>query len=117
MLAQLAGGSTIAVTVVVGLVIFLVGVGLGRWLKRSAGVRLGFLYLLFCAAFVVWLSVEFSVGDFTHRVDVLRGLRAANVLLGTLFLLALLRRYYWENWFEKHRKVKAPKFLRQLVGL
>ena len=43
--------------------------------------------------------------------------RAANVLLGTVFILALLRRYYWEVWFEKHQQAKAPKFLSQLFGL
>lgn len=117
MLAELTEGSTILVTVVVGLAMFVAGVGLGRWLKRRAGVRLGFLYLLFCATFVVWLALELSTHDFSHRLQVLRGLRAANVLLGTLFVLALVRRYYWEGWFERQRKVKAPKFLSQLIGL
>ena len=117
MLAELTDGSSIAVTIVVGLAMFVAGIGLGRWLKRRAGVRLGFLYLLFCAAFVVWLSLEISTRDFPHRPDVLRALRAANVLLGTLFALALIRRYYWEGWFERQSKVKAPKFLSQLIGL
>src|SRR6186713_3297678 len=117
MLAELTEGSSIVVTVLVGLATFVAGVGLGRWLKRRAGVRLGFLYLLFCATLVVWVSLEVSTRDFSHRVDVLRALRAANVLLGTLFVMALVRRYYWEGWFERQRKVKAPKFLSQLVGL
>lgn len=117
MLAELTEGSSIAVTAVIGLAIFVAGIGLGRWLKRRAGVRLGFFYLLFCAVLVVWLSVEFEGGEFAYRPNVLRALRAACVLLGTLFVLALVRRYFWELWFEKQRKVKAPKFLSQLVGL
>jgi small-conductance mechanosensitive channel/CRP-like cAMP-binding protein len=117
MFAELTGGSAVAVTIVVGFGLFLAGLGLGRWLKRRSGVRLGFLYLLFCASFVLWVSLEIEAGDFPHRLGVLRALRAANVFLGTFFLLALVRRYYWEIWFEKHRKVKAPKFLSQLLGL
>ena len=31
--------------------------------------------------------------------------------------LALLRRFFWELWFERHRQTKAPKFISQLVGL
>lgn len=117
MLAELTGSSAIAATIVGSLVLFVAGIGLGRWLKRRAGVRLGAAYLLFCATFALWVALEFSHGDFPHRLGVLRALRAANVLLGTFFLHALIRRYYWEIWYEKHRKVKAPKFLSQLVGL
>ncbi len=117
MLAELTEGSSIAVAVLVGLALFVAGIGLGRWLKRRAGVHLGFLYLLFCAAFVLWLAVEIEGANFPDRSAVLRALRSANVLLGTLFVLALVRRYFWELWFERHRKVKAPKFLSQIVGL
>jgi len=117
MFAELTEGSSIAVAILIGLALFIAGIGFGRWLKRRAGVNLGFFYLLFCATFVLWISLEFETGNFPDRLDVLRALRAANVLLGTVFILALVRRYYWELWFERQRKVKAPKFLSQVIGL
>jgi small-conductance mechanosensitive channel len=55
--------------------------------------------------------------DFPDREACLRALRAANVLFGTFLVLALVRRYYWELWFEKNRRAKAPKFVSQLFGL
>jgi small-conductance mechanosensitive channel/CRP-like cAMP-binding protein len=48
---------------------------------------------------------------------VVRHAGAAVLLLGTLFLLALVRRYFWEGWFERHNQTKAPKFLSELVAL
>jgi small-conductance mechanosensitive channel/CRP-like cAMP-binding protein len=98
-------------------VIFLAGIAIGRLLKRRAGVQLGFHYLLLSAALALWLPLEFGRLDFPHRAGALQLLRAAIVLLGTFFILALIRRYYWELWFEKHHKAKAPKFLAQLFGL
>ena len=117
MFAELTAGSSIAIAILVGLAVFIAAISIGRWLKRRAGVPLGSFYMLFCGAFVLWLSLEFEGGNFPDRADVIRALRAANVLLGTLFVLALVRRYYWELWFERQRKVKAPKFLSQVIGL
>lgn len=117
MLTDLSGGSAIAVEVLAGIALFVLAVALGRLLKRRAGVPLGFSYLLFCAALAVWLPLEIFTGPYTPPPATLRGLRAAVVLLGTFFILALIRRYYWELWFEKQQKIKAPKFLSQLFGL
>jgi small-conductance mechanosensitive channel/CRP-like cAMP-binding protein len=117
MLAQLTDGSSIAIEAIAIPVLLIVTLGLGRFLKRRAGVHLGPLYQLFCIAFAVWLPLEILRTDFPHRLGTMHALRAANVLLGTIFIIALLRRYYWEIWFEKHQRAKAPKFLSQLFGL
>ena len=117
MLAELSAGSSLAVEAFAGLALFIAAVTFGRLLKRRAGVPLGFLYLLFCAVLAVWLPLEFFPGPYTPLPSTLRGLRAAAILCGTLFIIAVVRRYYWELWFEKHQKTKAPKFLSQLFGL
>ena len=117
MLAELTDGSSIAIEAIAIPVLFAVTLGLGRFLKRHSGVHLGLLYQLFCIAFAVWLPLEIIQTDFPYRAVTMPALRAANVLLGTIFILALLRRYYWEIWFEKHQHGKAPKFVSQLFGL
>jgi small-conductance mechanosensitive channel/CRP-like cAMP-binding protein len=117
MLAELTDGSSIAIEVVAMPVLFVIALGVGRFLRRRAGVHLGLLYQLFCIAFAVWLPLEILRTDFPHRLGTMHALRAANVLLGTIFILAIFRRYYWELWFERHYRTKAPKFVSQLFGL
>jgi small-conductance mechanosensitive channel/CRP-like cAMP-binding protein len=117
MLAALTDGSSIAIEAVAIPVLLVITFGVGRFLKRRAGVHLGPLYQLFCIAFATWLPLEILKTDFPHRLGTMHALRAANVLLGTVFVLALVRRYYWELWFEKHQRGRAPKFLSQLFGL
>jgi small-conductance mechanosensitive channel/CRP-like cAMP-binding protein len=117
MLAELIDGSEIAIETIAVPVILVIGLMVGRFLKRRAGVHLGILYQVFCATFAVWLPLEILQKEFPHRDATMQGLRAANVLLVTFFILALVRRYYWELWYEKNRKTKAPKFLAQISGL
>src|SRR5260221_12795694 len=99
MLAALTDGSSIAIEAVAIPLLLLITFGLGRFLKRRAGVQLGLLYQLFCVAFAIWLPLEIVQTDFPNRFWAMHALRAANILLGTVFLLALMRRYYWEIWF------------------
>jgi small-conductance mechanosensitive channel len=117
MLAQFLGPNSFVLKALTVPLIFILALGAGRFLKRRAGVKLGFLYLLFCAALSVWLPLEIFGRDFPQNAEVLRALRAASLVLGVIFILALIRRYYWELWFEKHQRTKAPTFLRQLFGL
>jgi len=117
MLAEMIDGSSIAIEAVAIPALFAITLGIGRFLKRRAGVQLGLLYQLFCVVFAIWLPMEIVRTDFSNREPIMHVLRAANVLLGTIFILALLRRYYWELWFEKHQQGKAPKFISQLFGL
>ena len=117
MLAELTDGSSIAIEAVAIPVLLAIMLGLGRSLKRRAGVKLGLFYQLFSIAFAIWLPLEIFRTEFPSRFATMHALRAANILLGTIFILAIVRRYYWELWFEKHQKTKAPKFLSQLSGL
>lgn len=99
-------------------VIYLAAVALGRALKRHAGVRLGVLYQLFCIALALFfpmrlLGLRGTVAPF----DAQRELGAAAVLLGAFFLIALIRRYLWEGYFEQKRGMEIPKFLREVFAL
>ncbi len=150
-------------------VIFVVLVAVGRLLKRRHGVRLGMIYLLFCASISILLPLKFLVStghiamaepaavstgqtqdgtrlkaveerlsnveqelesqtkklmrgkkvrrDYTPLESAMRLLGAVATLLGALVIIALVRRFFWEMWFEQKSKSQAPKFLSQLVGL
>ncbi|MEA3212183.1 MAG: hypothetical protein QOE70_5240 [Chthoniobacter sp.] len=98
-------------------VIFVVLLALGRVLKRRHHVRLGVAYKLLCVTLALYLPCTFSPVQFPWREEMLRHLGAASVLLGTLCLLAVIRRFLWEGWFERSQKTRAPKFLSQLIGL
>ena len=117
MLAALTDFRALIAEVIAVPVLYVGTIALGRWLKRHAGVQLGLLYHLFCIVFALWLPLEILGTDFPNRESVMRLARAANVLLGTVFILALVKRYYWELWYERHQKEKAPKFLSQISAL
>ncbi len=93
--------------------IYLLLVALGRWLKRRAGVRLGVLYQLLCLTAAIFIPLTFFPVNFT----LLRFLGALVAMLGTVFLLALVRRFFWELYFEKQRSTQVPKFMSEVVSL
>lgn len=98
--------------------LYLATVAVGRWIKRRAHVRLGFGYQLFCIVLAVFLPLLFCgyhpmLGPF----DLLRELKAATVLLGTVLILALVRRYLWEIYFGQKRQTDIPRFLQELLAL
>lgn len=117
MLAAQTAGSALHLYALAIPVLFFVLLTMGRLLKRRAGVQLGFLYVLFSFTLCVGLGLEMVSPEFPVPIRVIRAFRAANILLGVFFVLALVRRYYWELWFERHRRAKAPKFLSQILGL
>lgn len=114
--------------------LFGVMLALGRVLKRRAGVQFGLTYQLFSIAFSIWMPFEILFGtvlrasnaeaaaktgdaSFLAHLSAMNATRAACVLLGAFVVIALLRRWFWELWFEKHQQQKAPKFLSQISGL
>ena len=117
MFADLTDFRALIVEVLAVPVLYVGTIALGRWLKRHAGVQLGLPYHLFCIVFALWLPLEIFGTEFASRQTVMRLARAANVLLGAFFLLALVKRYYWELWYERNQKEKAPKFLSQISAL
>ncbi|MEY5010387.1 MAG: hypothetical protein RLZZ253_1526, partial [Verrucomicrobiota bacterium] len=46
-----------------------------------------------------------------------RHLLSATALLGTLVVLALFKRFFWEPWFKRRHQTAPPKFLSQLFGI
>ena len=86
---------------------------LGRRLKRKHGVKLGYLYHLFALGLAVYVPAALLEVDFPF----IRELEATTLLLGAIFLIALVDRYVWELYFQQRHRVKVPKFLSEVVRL
>ena len=100
------------ITIVVFIVTFFVALGIGRFLKRRAGVRLGLLFRLFCliVAFYAAMAVYGVHAPWRHHIG------AAAILLSTALAVALVNRYVWDFYFETRRGTTIPHFLREVVG-
>src|SRR5437870_45439 len=100
------------ITAVVFVGTFFVAFGVGRFLKRRAGVRLGLLFRLFCLilAFYAAIAVYGVHASWRNHVG------AAVILLSTALVVALINRYIWDFYFEKKRQTPIPHFLREVVG-
>src|SRR5437868_12491262 len=101
-----------AITVVVFIGTFFIAVGIGRFLKQRAGVRLGLLFRLFCLtlAFYAAIAVYGVHAPWRHHVG------AVAILLSTALIVALVNRYVWDLYFAKKRQTTIPHFLREVVG-
>ena len=101
-----------AITMIVFVATFFVALGIGRSLKRRAGVRLGLLFRLFCLmlAFYAAIAVYGVHASWRNHVG------AAAILLSTALVVALVNRYVWDFYFEKKRQTPIPHFLREVVG-
>ena len=51
------------------------------------------------------------------RAGIMRHIGAALALLTSIFAIALIRRYFWELWFERTQNIPAPKFLSQICAI
>src|SRR5467141_515407 len=101
-----------AITVIVFIGTVFVAFGIGRLLKRRAGVRIGLLFRLFSLilAFYAAIAVYGVHASWRHHVG------AAVILLSTALVVALINRYVWDLYFEKKRQTPIPHFLREVVG-
>src|SRR5438105_14626375 len=101
-----------AITVVVFIATFFVALGIGRFLKRRAGVQLGLFFRLFCLilAFYAAIAVYGVHAPWRYHVG------AAAILLSTALVVALVNRYVWDLYFEKKRQTAIPHVLRDVVG-
>src|ERR1051326_2802790 len=101
-----------AITVIVFVGTFFIAVGIGRFLKQRAGVRLGLLFRLFCLilAFYAAIAVYGVHASWRNHVG------AAAILLSTALFVALINRYVWDFYFEKKRQTPIPHFLREVVA-
>src|SRR3954465_13144246 len=100
------------ITVVVFIVTFFVALGIGRFLKRRAGVQLGLFFRLFCLilAFYAAIAVYGVQAPWRYHVG------AAAILLSTALIVALVNRYVWDLYFEHKRQTLIPHFLREVIG-
>src|SRR6266478_7707150 len=100
------------ITAVVFVGTFFVAFGVGRFLKRRAGVRLGLLFRLFCLilAFYAAIAVYGVHASWRNHVG------AAAILLSTALVVALVNRYVWDLYFEQKRQTLIPHFLREVIG-
>src|SRR5881392_3189739 len=101
-----------AITAVVFIGTFFVAVGIGRFLKRRAGVRLGLVFRLFSLALAFYAAIVVYGVHATWR----RHVGAAAILLSTALVVALINRYIWDLYFEKKRQTPIPHFLREVVS-
>src|SRR5438046_9883496 len=101
-----------AITAVVFIGTFFVAVGVGRFLKRRAGVRLGLLFRLFSLALAFYAAIVVYGVHAPWR----RHVGAAAILLSTALVVALINRYIWDLYFEKKRQTLIPHFLREVVS-
>src|SRR5207244_6515717 len=101
-----------AITVVVFIGTFFIAVGIGRFLKQRAGVRLGLLFRLFCLtlAFYAAIAVYGVHAPWRYHIG------AVAILLSTALVVALVNRYVWDLYFEKNRQTTIPHLLREVVG-
>jgi small-conductance mechanosensitive channel/CRP-like cAMP-binding protein len=99
-------------TVIVFIGTFFVALGIGRFLKRRAGVRLGLLFRLFCLALAFYAAIAAYGVHASWRNHV----GAAAIILSTALVVALVNRYVWDLYFEKKRQTPIPHFLREVIG-
>src|SRR6266496_347814 len=112
MFSALSEAERDAITAVVFLGTFFVTFGVGRFLKRRAGVKLGLLYRLFCLmlAFYAAIAVYGVHASWRNHVG------AVVILLSTALVVALVNRYVWDLYYEKRRQTTIPHFLREVVS-
>src|SRR6059036_4024182 len=112
MFSELPEATRDALTAVVFIGTFFVALGIGRFLKNRAGVRLGLLFRLFSLilAFYAAIAVYGVHAPWRQHVG------AAAILLSTALGVALVNRYIWDFYFEKKRQTTIPHFLREVVG-
>src|SRR5829696_6180484 len=107
-------------------IIYIGGLALGRWLKREHRVPLGILYHLLCLALAIFLPLwvvhtsyppPAPAGGGEHWQDQwLRYYSSVLILLGIVFVLALVRPFFWQRWFKRTHETEAPKLLQQVFS-
>jgi len=128
MLVEVIKNPLIAAAFVAAPFLYLLLMAFGRWLKRRHGVLLGFSYQLLCLSVALYVPLktlhqtEHPGGGFGNSAWLWHDYAIyhfgwAIVLLGILFALSLLRRFYWQRWFLHRHNAEAPKFLQQIFGV
>src|SRR6266478_5536007 len=100
------------VTVIVFIGTFFIAVGIGRFLKRRAGVPLGLFFRLFCLmlAFYAAIAVYGVHASWRNHVG------AAVILLSTALVVALVNRYVWDFITKKSARQRFRIFCARLLA-
>ncbi len=100
-------------SVLTGIILFLVVHFIGQILKKRTGVRLGFAYEIFAAT----LAAIAGLLIYAPTLPISVGLKSVAQLTGAFVITAIINRYFWEIYFIKSGKPAAPKFFSQVFSL
>jgi small-conductance mechanosensitive channel len=129
-------GALVAVPLLMGVVL-----GLGRWVRRRFGIPLNLRFKVSAVALSAYVPLRIyqwlmqarmavaakAVGGVV-RVEgapqpaapvlvwdwLLQGLLAVAILFGAFLAVGIVRRYFWDGWFERTQETKAPRFVSDL---
>ncbi len=99
--------------VLVSFVFYVIGLMLGRWLKRRIKVELGWTSHLFIASASIVLASRFLGVEFPGAAEI--GFLA--VVTAAFPINALLRRFVWPLYGYPGEKARIPSFLPQVVAI
>jgi small-conductance mechanosensitive channel len=117
--------------------LILIFLAIGRWFVRHLRIPLGARYRVACSALCVWLPLrvyqsvveeQFAAHSkrptdvlvdgaaaipkpFLFPEELLQGLLALFILFSAFVAVKLVRKYFWDGWFERTQDAQAPKFL------
>ena len=99
--------------VLLSFVFYLIGLMLGRWLKRRVNVELGWTSHVFIAGASILLASRLLEVEFPGAAEI--GLLAA--VTAAFPINALLRRFIWPLCGYPGEKARIPSFLPQVVAI
>jgi small-conductance mechanosensitive channel len=99
--------------VLVSFVFYLLGLMLGRWLKRRVDVELGWTSHVFIVSFSILVASRLLKIEYPGAPEV--GLLAA--ITAAFPINALLRRFVWPLYGYPGEKPRIPSFLPQVVAI
>ncbi len=117
--------------------LLLIALAVGRMLVRRFHAPLGARYKITCSALFTYLPLlayqmtveaQFAAHSkaptdvlvdgaastpkpFLFPEELLQGLLALSILFGAFVTVRLVRKYFWDGWFERTQAAEAPKFL------
>jgi small-conductance mechanosensitive channel/CRP-like cAMP-binding protein len=95
------------------LLLYLVGLALGRWAKRKLQIRLGWMSHLFIASFAVVAASRLLIFDYPGASEI--GLVA--VVSAAWPINAIVQRFIWPLYGYPGESARIPSFLPQIAAL
>lgn len=118
-------------------ILLIIALTIGRWFVKHLHIPLGMRYRIACGALCFWLPlriyqaiVEKQFAAHTKRPtdvlvdgaaaipkpflfpeELLQALLALFIIFSAFVAVKLVRKYFWDGWFERTQDAQAPKFL------